>query len=146
MKKLLVLICGIALLSSKASADTVTYVLAHPEEKVVRSTAPAHAGKDTVAPTFQGGGVEEFRKWVAENVKHPEHAQSNRVERSVEVQFTIDTSGKVTDVKTVKGINQELNHEARRVVHASPKWIPATVNGKPVQVTYTIPVIFLVDK
>ena len=42
-----------------------------------------------------------------------------------------------------KGVFPSLDAEAVRVVKSSPKWKPGIKNGKPVRVTYTLPVIFI---
>ncbi|MDR2938215.1 MAG: energy transducer TonB [Prevotellaceae bacterium] len=128
MKNLFVLICSIGLLvNAQANSE-----LPLTEESTL----------DTVMPTFQGGGIEEFQKWVEENREYPSNSLLNHITGKVEVQFTVDTSGNVINVALTRRINRELSNEAVRVVSASPKWTPGTVNGKPVQVTHTVPVVF----
>ena len=56
--------------------------------------------------------------------------------------FTIDTKGKLTDVKVLDGADPILDKEATRVLESSPEWEPATIGGKPVSVAYSFPVIF----
>ena len=52
----------------------------------------------------------------------------------------------VTDVRVVKGVSEELDAEAVRIVSASPKWKPGRVNGNKVRSSLTIPVEFKLEK
>ena len=62
------------------------------------------------------------------------------------VDFIIEKDGKVTDVRVVKGVSEELDAEALRVVSASPKWKPGRVNGNKVRTSLTVPVEFKLEK
>jgi TonB family protein len=94
-------------------------------------------------PGFNGGDAYEFSKWVAQNLTYPEKSRQAKVEGRVTLQFTITETGKVTDVKVLRGVNEELDNEAVRVISQSPLWTPGkTENGEVVPVTYTFPVIF----
>ena len=58
------------------------------------------------------------------------------------VNTIVNKDGKVSDAKVVKGVSPELDAEALKVVSASPKWKPGKKDGRPVKVSYTIPVAF----
>ena len=94
-------------------------------------------------PGFNGGDANEFSKWVAQNLTYPEKSRQSKVQGRVTLQFTITETGKVTDVKVLRGVNEDLNNEAVRVVSQSPLWTPGKdTNGEVVPVSYTFPVIF----
>ena len=94
-------------------------------------------------PGFNGGDANEFSKWVAQNLTYPEKSRQSKVQGRVTLQFTITETGKVTDVKVLRGVNEDLNNEAVRVVSQSPLWTPGkNANGEVVAVSYTFPVIF----
>ena len=94
-------------------------------------------------PGFNGGDANEFSKWVAQNLTYPEKSRQSKVQGRVTLQFTITETGKVTDVKVLRGVNEDLNNEAVRVVSQSPLWTPGKdANGEVVPVSYTFPVIF----
>ena len=100
-----------------------------------------------VKPKFMGGNENTFTKWVAERLVYPEKAKNDKVMGRVIVQFTVKKSGKVSDVKVVRGVSAELDNEAVRVVSLSPDWEPGKMKGINVDVVYTFPVIFqLADK
>jgi TonB family protein len=96
-----------------------------------------------VKPTFQGGEAgTSFSKWVNENLKYPQAAKDAGVQGRVTLQFIVYPDGKVRETKVLRGAHPDLDAEALRVVSASPDWTPGYVNGEPVKVTYTFPVIF----
>ena len=93
-------------------------------------------------PTFNGGDANEFSKWVNSNLTYPKEAKDAKIQGRVTMTFTVDSDGSVKDAKVLLGVNEFLDAEALRVISSSPKWEPGKVDGKPVPVTYTFPVIF----
>ena len=94
------------------------------------------------APSFMGGGPNEFTKWVNQRLVYPEIAKENGVQGRVTLQFTVEKDGSVTNVKVLRGVDSSLDREAVRVVSSSPKWTPGRQRDRAVKVTYTFPVIF----
>ncbi|MBR5014825.1 MAG: TonB family protein [Bacteroidales bacterium] len=113
------------------------------EEKAAEKKEPVpfqHLGQQ---PTFNGGNANEFSKWVAANMKYPEKCRQSKVQGRVTLQFIISATGEVTDVKVLRGVNEDLDKEALRVVSASPRWTPGKdKNGNIVPVIFTFPVLF----
>ena len=87
-----------------------------------------------------------LQKWVYQYLKYPAEAIRDGVQGRVMVDFVIEKDGSVTDVRVVKGVSEELDAEALRVVKASPKWKPGRVNGNRVRTSLTIPVEFKLEK
>jgi TonB family protein len=94
------------------------------------------------APKFQGGDVEAFANWVRDHMVYPKEAHEDGIQGRVMVQYAIDTDGTVCDVKVMRGVHELLDAEAVRVVSSSPKWEPAIQDGKPVKITFMIPLVF----
>ncbi|MBR2195241.1 MAG: energy transducer TonB [Salinivirgaceae bacterium] len=92
-------------------------------------------------PEFPGGDL-ALRKYIAENVKYPEIAKENGLSGKVFVQFVINQRGEVENVKIARGVDPALDKEAIRVVQNLPKWKPGSQRGKPVKVSYTVPINF----
>ena len=97
-------------------------------------------------PGFNGGDVNEFSKWVAQHLIYPENCKKEGISGRVTISFTVSETGKVTDVKVLRGVHKDLDNEAIRVVSSSPDWTPGTAEGKTVAVKYTFPVLFQADK
>ena len=85
-------------------------------------------------------------QWVYKYLRYPESAIREGIQGTVQVEMVIGVDGKIVDVKVVRGVSEELDAEAVRVVSASPKWTPGRVNGKKVKAALTIPVEFRLEK
>lgn len=93
-------------------------------------------------PLFKGKDANTFTPWVNDRLCYPASASAKGLDGKVVLSFSIDTDGKLTDIKVLQGADRALNAEAIRVVRKSPKWTPGKIDGKPVKVTYTFPVYF----
>lgn len=98
-----------------------------------------------VKPRFQGGDANDFAKWVNQHLIYPDVAKDNGIQGRVVLQFTIGTDGILRDVKVLRGVDPALDREAVRVVSMSPAWSPGMSGDRRVMVTYTFPVIFIID-
>lgn len=92
-------------------------------------------------PEFPGG-MGECLKFLMKNAKYPTISQENGVQGKVSVKFVIEKDGSIADPVVVRGVDPYLDKEALRVVKSMPKWEPGKQRGKPVRVSYTVPVIF----
>ena len=95
-----------------------------------------------VKPGFNGGDANEFSKWVNSHLSYPEQAKADKVQGRVVIQFVVGADGVVRDAKILRGVREDLDTEALRVISASPKWEPGRQNGEAVPVTYTFPIVF----
>lgn len=121
------------------------------EAKASDATAPADTTKNVVydvtetLPQFPGGqGV--MMKYLAANIKYPASAVKAKKQGRVIVTFIIQKDGSVAKARIAKSVDPELDAEALRIVKAMPNWTPGTQDGKPVNVRYTIPVVFSLQK
>jgi hypothetical protein len=83
------------------------------------------------------GGINEFNKFIAKNIKAPEKEGLNG---KVIVAFIIEIGGDISNVTAVQDIGYGSGDEAVRVVKESKKWIPAQNEGKPVRVVFRFPI------
>jgi protein TonB len=93
------------------------------------------------APAYPGG-MGELSKFLQRNLKYPRQASTNNIEGSVYVQFVVDSHGKISDVKILKGVGYGCDEEAERVVKAMPAWAPGKQGGRAVSVRYSLPIKF----
>lgn len=96
-------------------------------------------------PQFNGGPSDNFRQYIANNLQYPQIAAENNIDGRVYVQFTVDRTGKVTDVVVARGVDPALDKEAVRVVKSSPLWRPGYQRGRPVNVRFTFPIVFVLQ-
>ena len=101
-----------------------------------------------VKPSFLNStDIRKFlEQWVYQYLKYPSSAIRDGIQGRVMVEFIINRDGKVSDVRVVKGVCEELDAEAVKVVAASPKWKPGKVNGEKVRCSLTVPVEFRLEK
>lgn len=64
--------------------------------------------------------------------------------QKIDVQFTIDKTGNVTDVKT-RAPHPKLKEEANRVINFIPEMTPGKQNNKNIGVIYNLPILFQVQ-
>jgi TonB family protein len=91
---------------------------------------------------FMGGTLETFRDWVQENVRYPDDAIKNGITGKVTVTFAVDSKGKISNVKILRGVEKSLDMETIRVLESSPEWVPAKVKGIDVKQQFVMPVVF----
>lgn len=95
-------------------------------------------------PEFPGGEL-ALRKFIANAIKYPVIAQENGIQGKVYVNFVVDKDGSITNAKISRGVDASLDKEALRVVNSLPKWKPGMQRGKPVRVSYTVPISFVLQ-
>lgn len=88
------------------------------------------------------GGIVEFMKWLQRTLRYPPTAQQQGIQGSVMVSFIVNVDGTITEQKVVRGVNEELDAEALRVISNMPKWKPGLDNGKPCRTLFAIPIVF----
>lgn len=88
------------------------------------------------------GGEQALYAWLGENIRYPSMAQINKVQGRVILQFIVNASGDIKDVKIVRGRDRDLDIEAIRVVTKMPRWNPAQYNGKNVSTRVNLPITF----
>jgi len=95
-------------------------------------------------PEFPGGDL-ALRKFIANAIKYPVIAQENGIQGKVYVTFVVGKDGKVSNASIARGVDPSLDKEALRVVNALPVWKPGKQRGKPVNVSYTVPINFVLQ-
>lgn len=98
-------------------------------------------------PQFNDGDpAQEFRIFIAQNLEYPESAVKDSISGRVIVQFCVNYEGKVIEPKVVRSVAPALDKEAIRVVSSSPLWTPGKQRGKTVDVMFTFPINFVLQK
>ena len=93
-----------------------------------------------IEASFNGEGVEGFYKWLISKMARPKGCEH---EGTMKVSFVIGTDGKVTDVKILESVCEELDNMVVSVIKKSPAWEPAKVKGgKPVEWAVKMPIVF----
>ena len=93
-------------------------------------------------PEFPDGGMPGLMKYLSANIRYPEAAHKDGTQGRVTVQFVVGKDGSIGNVSILRGVDPALDAEAIRVISGMPKWKPGTQKGEPVNVKYTVPVMF----
>ena len=124
--------------------DDRNVVREHKDEVIVEEKTPEPEQVFTAVeqmPAFPGGDA-ELMKYLSSHINYPPMAMENNIQGRVIVQFVVTKTGKVGEVKVVRGVDRDLDNEAVRVVKSLPDFIPGRMNGQAVNVWYTLPVTF----
>lgn len=89
------------------------------------------------------GGMIAMRSYLAKNIRYPDAAKKNNIQGRVVLQFVVNYDGSISDVEIKHNLPGGCGEEARRVVMTMPKWKPGMMNGKAVNMYYTLPVAFV---
>ncbi len=95
-------------------------------------------------PEFPGGEL-ALRKFIGNSISYPVIAQENGIQGKVYVTFVVDKDGSISNATIARGVDPSLDKEALRVVNNLPKWKPGKQRGKPVRVSYTVPINFVLQ-
>ena len=91
-------------------------------------------------------GLEELTRFIVQNLQYPETARKDSIQGRVITQYWIDTLGNTYNHKIVRGVREDLDKEALRVVRLLKYEVPAIQRGKPIAVMFTLPITFNIDK
>jgi len=92
-------------------------------------------------PSFPGGDA-ACKQYLTKHIKYPQTARKQKLEGKVYLQFIVREDGVLDSISLVKGVSEELDNEALKVVRAMPKWKPGVLKDKAVAVRYVFPVHF----
>ena len=94
-----------------------------------------------VEPEFPGG-TQALLEFVSACMRYPKQSMDAGIQGKVMVSFVVDVDGGVTDVEILKGVENLLDWEAKRIVKRLPRFSPGIRNGRPSRFKYTLPVNF----
>ncbi|MBR3699363.1 MAG: TonB family protein [Bacteroidales bacterium] len=92
-------------------------------------------------PEFPGG-MNKLAEYLGKNIKYPQMARESGIQGRVFVQFVVEPDGSVSNVAVMRSLGGGCDEEAIRVVKSMPKWKAGKQRGKPVRVSYILPVNF----
>jgi periplasmic protein TonB len=106
---------------------------------VVEDNGVYEVGNVEVMPDFPGG-IQKFYDYVGKSYNYPNAAKEQGVSGMVVLSFVVEKDGSLTDIKVLRDLGMGTGEEAKRVISKSKKWNPGIQNGRPVRVSYTIPI------
>ena len=121
------------------------------EEKLIEEVIFAEAPAEEKAreyftvveemPSYPGG-ITNFHMYITRKLNYPVKARRAGIEGKIILEFVIEETGEITDVKVVKGIGFGCDEEAIRILESSPKWNAGMQQGKSVKVKTVMAILF----
>ena len=88
------------------------------------------------------GGLTALKRFISKRQQYPEEARKNRIEGKVVVRFVIDPNGIPGEFKVIESLGYGCDEAVLQTCKAMHYWQPGIVDGKPVPVQVTLPVLF----
>ena len=126
--------------ADKKAVEATETVETQAVETVVNDDSEVY-GSVEVMPEYFGGTTAMF-EFIQKNLKYPESAKEKGLEGRVFIGFVVEKDGSLSSFQVLRGVCDEIDAEAVRVLKMMPKWKPGMNNGEPVRVQYTMPFKF----
>jgi len=94
-----------------------------------------------VEATFLGGPA-AMMKWINTNIQYPQTSIEMNEQGRVFLSFVVESDGSVSNVAIEKGVSEDLDKEAKRVVRSMPRWTPGEAKGKKARTRCRLPINF----
>ncbi|MCW3075143.1 MAG: energy transducer TonB [Flaviaesturariibacter sp.] len=93
------------------------------------------------------GGLSAWSAFLSQNLRSnvPIRKKAPAGTYNVIVQFIVDKTGLVTDIKSLTNHGYGMEEEVVRVIRRSPRWSPARQNGRMVKAYRQQPLTFVVE-
>ena len=82
----------------------------------------------------------QLMRFIAREFEVSERMMQFSSGEKVYVEFIIEKNGDVSQAKIIRGSDELVGEEAIRVVQSLPDFTPAKLNGKPVRMSYILPI------
>lgn len=92
------------------------------------------------------GGRRAFKQYLEKNLLYPQQAIENKVEGRVTIQFTVESTGLLSDFAVLKGIGYGCDEEVIRLVRQGPKWFPTKRSNEAVRDRVKVRMKFVLPK
>jgi hypothetical protein len=109
----------------------------HSHSNIQRDSAIIFQGPPEYEASFPGG-QDSLYKFIYKNLNFPDSIKNTDIKGKVFVDLEIDYSGKITQIRILKGLTQSIDDEIVRVVRLMPDWIPATIRKTRIESTHSL--------
>lgn len=129
-----------------ASPETMTCTMAETVcTDSIQQSQSLKGNKNYKEPQFPYGKV-ACQKWLKSHIQYPAECESKGLEGTVYAQFIVLKDGTIGDITILKSPHPAFSEEVIRLLGEMPKWKPGLLNGQPIRVKYTLPVVFYFEE
>ncbi len=72
------------------------------------------------------GGRKAYDRYLENSLRYPQQALDNKIKGKVLIEFTVGTSGALSDFNVIKSLGYGCDDEVIRLVKEGPRWAPST--------------------
>lgn len=94
-----------------------------------------------IMPSYEGG-LQQFYRFLATNIKYPAQAKRMGIEGKVFVQFIVEKDGSLSNIRAISGIGAGCDEEAERVMQLVQGFSPAMQGDIRVRLQMVVPINF----
>jgi TonB family protein len=87
-------------------------------------------------------GIQGVYSHFSKNLIYPKKSRSAGIEGKVILKFIVEKNGTINEIEIKQGATPELDAEAIRVLKKLEIWEPGYKEGKPVRVSFIVPITF----
>ncbi len=91
------------------------------------------------------GGAAEMQKWIANNVQYPQTSIEMNEQGRVYLSFVVEPDGSITNINVERGVSNDLDREAKRLLRKMPKWVAGEAAGKKARTRCRLPINFTLN-
>jgi protein TonB len=129
---------------SNAGLGVVTFDLTMVDQPACEAEKTLNTFFEQKTPSFPGGEV-AMRKFIARKFEYPALAREEKVQGVVVISFLVGTDGAISDFRIEQDPGKGCGAEGIRLVKSMPNWLPAEVEGVPVEARHILRVQFMLQ-
>jgi len=91
------------------------------------------------------GGAAAMQRWIADNVSYPQTAIEMNEQGRVYLSFVVEADGSISNIEIERGVSQDLDKEAKRLIRKMPNWVAGEAKGKKARTRCRLPINFTLN-
>lgn len=128
---------------AKSKKDESKFEKADPkEEEEDVPIAVNSRNREGYRPAKPAAGYDQLYEYFSKELVLPQTVAERQTEVTVEVQFEVDAEGKIGTIQIKNAQDSALENSIRTLIQKMPEWKPATLNGKPMKSSLSLPLNF----
>ena len=113
-------------------------------EEPVRAAGAAIKATSVPAKDYQSAqpvkGRDTFNLYIEKNIRNPE--PDNNTQQFVTLSFLVYGDSTISEIKIINSPGEDYSKEAKRLINEGPVWQPATENGRIIEDSVRVNIIF----
>ena len=91
------------------------------------------------------GGAAAMQRWIADNVNYPQTSIEMNEQGRVYLSFVVEADGSISNIAIERGVSQDLDKEAKRLIRKMPNWEAGEAKGKKARTRCRLPINFTLN-